>query len=132
VRATKWTRGGIAVGALIVGALLGDATVAIADEQPKGEFKGKELYVQHCSLCHGMDARGRTAYSELIRVETPDLTRIALRRQGWFPEVLVREIIDGRFKIHGDRMMPIWGNALSREQLVAITEYLYGVQASLP
>jgi mono/diheme cytochrome c family protein len=122
----------IVVGAMVIGAALGDASFAIADERSKQEMEGKELYVQHCSLCHGADARGRTAYSELIRVETPDLTRIALRRQGWFPEVLVREIIDGRFKIHGDRMMPIWGNALSRKQLVAITEYLYGMQESIP
>jgi mono/diheme cytochrome c family protein len=117
---------------MIVGAVLGGARGAMADETPPRGIDGKEVYAQHCSLCHGADARGRTAYSELIRVETPDLTRIAVRRQGWFPEVLVREIIDGRFKIHGDRMMPIWGNALSQEQLVAITEYLYSLQVSVP
>jgi mono/diheme cytochrome c family protein len=132
VRNTNWTRCWVAVGAWILAGLMVDASVAIAEDPPPADLGGKDLYVRHCGACHGNDARGRTPISDLIRVETPDLTQIAMRRQGWFPDVLVREIIDGRFKIHGERMMPIWGNALSQEQIIAITEHLYSLQTAFP
>jgi mono/diheme cytochrome c family protein len=128
----KRTRGRVALRSLITGFLIAGATAAAADDQSKPESDGKQLYVRYCGVCHGNDARGGTAISELIRVETPDLTEIALRRQGWYPEVLVREIIDGRWKIHGGRSMPIWGNVLTREQTIAITEHLFSLQKAFP
>ena len=57
---------------------------------------------------------------------------VAQRRDGWFPEVLVRELIDGRYSAHGDRAMPVWGRTLSQEELIAITEHLYAMQTPAP
>jgi len=128
----KQTRGLVALRSLITGFLIAGATAAAAEQQPILESDGKQLYVRHCGVCHGKDARGGTAISDLIRVETPDLTEIAVRRQGWYPEVLVREIIDGRWKIHGERTMPIWGNVLTREQIIEITEHLFSLQKAFP
>jgi hypothetical protein len=67
-----------------------------------------------------------------MSIPTPDLTRIAARRKGWFPEVTVREIVDRRYAAHGPREMPVWGNLLTQDELVAITEHLYSLQQDAP
>lgn len=70
---------------------------------------GEELYVSYCMICHGEAGNGSMA--ELLTVEPPDLTKIAARRGGEFPEEEIFQIIDGRqtLKGHGTRDMPIWG-----------------------
>jgi hypothetical protein len=41
----------------------------------------------------------------------PDLTRIAKRQGGVYPDEKMRQIIDGRAPLrpHGTRVMPVWG-----------------------
>jgi mono/diheme cytochrome c family protein len=112
------------------------ACVAIAatttDARTAEPESGKDLYVRYCASCHGVDARGGTALSKLMSIPTPDLTRIASRRNGWFPEVTVREIVDGRYAAHGDREMFVWGSILTQDELTAITENLYSLQQGAP
>lgn len=129
-RARNRTTGVVLSATLSMCAALTVAWPATADE-PVG-VDGKKLYLTHCSSCHGVDGRGQTSLSELIRVETPDLTRITIRQKGWFPEALIQEIIDGRFKIHGEGTMPIWGRILTRDEIIAINEHLYRIQVSTP
>jgi len=111
---------------------LGLVSFALASALPVGAAPalddGKLLYEQHCASCHGVDGRGGTELAQLFEKDPPDLTRIANRRGGWFPEVLVQEIVDGRFAAHGGRQMPVWGKTLTREQILLVTEYLYGIQ----
>jgi len=47
----------------------------------------------------------------VIGARPPDLTRIAARRGGTFPELEVFRIIDGQADLsaHGPRHMPVWG-----------------------
>lgn len=47
-----------------------------------------------------------------MAVMVPDLTRIAARRGGRFPEDEVARIIDGLSPLaaHGTRHMPVWGS----------------------
>jgi len=89
---------------------------------------GKVLFEKYCASCHGVDGRGGTELAKLFEIDPPDLTRIATRRGGWFPEVLIKEIVDGRFVAHGRREMPVWGETLTRDQITLVTEYLYGLQ----
>ncbi len=89
---------------------------------------GKVLYEKYCAACHGIDGRGGTELAKLFKKEPPDLTRIATRRGGWFNEVLVKEIVDGRFPAHGEREMPVWAETLTRDQITLITEHLYSIQ----
>jgi mono/diheme cytochrome c family protein len=91
---------------------------------------GKRLYAKYCASCHGVDGRGGTELAKLFAKEPPDLTRIAIRHGGWFAEVLVTEIVDGRFAAHGGREMPVWGATLRRDQISLITEYLHSIQES--
>jgi hypothetical protein len=52
----------------------------------------------------------------------PDLTKYTTRNGGVFPSERLSQIIDGRGVVsHGDREMPVWGNAFrsSRDGLTA-------------
>jgi mono/diheme cytochrome c family protein len=106
---------------------LGSVALApIAAEEPAES--GKQIYLKFCASCHGTDARGGTDLGKLFLTPPPDLTRIASRRGGWFPEALVKEIVDGRFAAHGAREMPVWGETLGPNQLQLVTEYLFRIQ----
>jgi mono/diheme cytochrome c family protein len=108
-----------------VATTLGSAPLAAA--QPPLE-SGSQLYAKYCASCHGIDARGATELARLFAKPPPDLTRFASRQGGWFPERLVEEIIDGRFAAHGRREMPVWGETLTRDQIMLVTEHLYRLQ----
>ena len=69
------------------------------------------LYQVSCSECHGREARGDGPVSPFLTVKVPDLTRIAARRGGVFPEEEIFKIVDGQadLRSHGPRHMPVWG-----------------------
>jgi len=88
---------------LIVGAALSlFAFGARAQESPAAQ-RGHNLYEQFCMDCHGMKGQGDGVLAEDLKVAPADLTTIALRRKGVFPDVEIREIIDGRRRVraHG-------------------------------
>jgi mono/diheme cytochrome c family protein len=72
---------------------------------------GERIYKVSCAACHGADARGTGPVAPLLTVSVPDLTRIAQRRGGEFPELEIFRIIDGQAELsgHGPRHMPVWG-----------------------
>lgn len=75
--------------------------------------KGRVAYRVYCGSCHGKHAQGDGVVAAVLEVAPADLTRISLRREGEFPFEEIRQIIDGRQGVrgHGDRDMPIWGDA---------------------
>jgi mono/diheme cytochrome c family protein len=78
--------------------------------------EGRDLFETHCELCHGAEARGNGPISDDLKVHPADLTKIAARRAGTFPEAEVAGIIDGRTRVRGHgREMPVWGRALAEE-----------------
>jgi hypothetical protein len=102
---------------------------------------GRHHYESFCSSCHGDEARGDGPLAELLRIVTPDLTRLAERHDGEFPAPYVKSRIDGTEAVqaHGRRMMPVWGQALGpasgrseREtagrQIAEIVAYLETIQ----
>jgi hypothetical protein len=54
-----------------------------------------------------------------LRVEVPDLTRMANRGHGTEARDRIVRIIDGRYIVgaHGTRTMPVWGEDLARLEL---------------
>jgi mono/diheme cytochrome c family protein len=74
-------------------------------------LKGPDLFRAHCAPCHGYDGKGNGPVASVLNTPVPDLTRIAKRNGGIFPEDRVRTIImgDDVVKAHGSREMPIWG-----------------------
>jgi len=95
---------------------------------------GAQLYVRFCASCHGAEGYGNGPVAASFRIEVPDLTRIARRHGGTFPEDQVRRIIDGRKALppHGMRVMPVWGYEFApddRDKLIGrLTEYLKAIQ----
>ena len=127
---------GLAAGALGVAtrAAAQDATVA---DVGRGEFQ------QYCSGCHGLEGKGDGAFAAYLKAPPPDLTAIAKRRGGTFPETEVAQIIDGRrpMAAHGTAEMPIWGQrfvesapapqatqASARGQITLLVAYLRSIQ----
>src|SRR5689334_2078215 len=80
------------------------------DSHAQDLYTGAELYRAYCASCHGTTGRGDGPVASSMKVEVPDLTRIAAR-QGHFPTEQVRRIIGGRTTLppHGSRDMPVWG-----------------------
>ena len=83
-------------------------------EQALGAL-GQELFLRYCASCHGLDARGDGPAAKALSRPPADLTGIAARREGRFPEGEIAAFIDGRFEVsaHGTREMPIWGRRLA-------------------
>lgn len=75
------------------------------------DWTGQENYERLCAACHGISGRGDGPVAAEIVKDVPDLTRIAERNGGEFPRQLVKNIIDGRWRIdaHGTQQMPVWG-----------------------
>ncbi len=102
------------LGALALG--LGAAHAQDADLEA-----GRTEYLSACAGCHGRDARGDGPMADLMKIETPDLTRLSERAGGTFPFRNTLLLIDGRNEVraHGGEM-PVWGDrymtTMTREQ----------------
>ena len=78
---------------------------------PPGLASGKQTYVEHCTACHGPDGRGTGPAAPVLKIPPPDLTTLAQRYGGKFPEDYVADVVRfGKpFSAHGAPDMPIWG-----------------------
>jgi mono/diheme cytochrome c family protein len=73
---------------------------------------GAQLFRTYCASCHGVNGRGAGPMADQLRRVPPDLTKYSARNGGMFPSERLRQIIDGRgVAAHGDREMPVWGDA---------------------
>jgi mono/diheme cytochrome c family protein len=132
----------VTIAALIVLILLLIATVA-AHAQDFSKYSGQQLYSRFCAACHGDKGLGDGVVAASFKIMVPDLTRIARRQGGKFPEDQVRRIIDGRKTLppHGAREMPVWGfefyaqsadkadpQQATDEMIARLTEYLRSIQ----
>jgi mono/diheme cytochrome c family protein len=72
---------------------------------------GEENYQRFCAACHGESGEGDGPVASALVDGAPDLTLIARSRGGQFPRDMIRNTIDGRFRIdaHGTESMPVWG-----------------------
>jgi mono/diheme cytochrome c family protein len=72
---------------------------------------GERQFRLSCAGCHGVDARGSGPIAPVLSAPVPDLTLIASRHGGRFPEDDIYRIIDGQADLsaHGPRHMPVWG-----------------------
>ena len=113
----------------------GGAACPAPAQDLSGYQSGESLYRAHCASCHGVDGRGDGPVAASLKVEVPDLTRIARRQGGVFPAEQLRRIIDGRTTLppHGTRAMPVWGEAFGSEKQASrvvelLVQYLQSIQ----
>lgn len=128
---------------LVILALCGIAagqSGAKVDPAVNTEVSGKQLYGSYCALCHGSDGKGGGPFATQLKVWPPDLTLLAKKNNGVFPEMHVEESIDGEFSkaAHGTKDMPIWGPVFrsmahgrkdsARMRLDALVKYVESIQ----
>lgn len=120
--------------------------VAARDKQEKKEqpapSSGAQLYKQHCAVCHGNDGKGNgpPPATSVFKESPPDLTTLAKRHHGKFPEDYVAEVLRNGVNLpdHGPAEMPVWGiifRAMSesdetqvKPRLASLTNYLRSIQ----
>ena len=128
---------------LIVGAVAGhdDAAKQKQHEIEKliYSLNGPDLFRAHCAPCHGAGGKGRGPVAPALKAPLPDLTTIAQRNGGIYPERRLVNIIAGDEALlgHGSRDMPIWGLIFHQVEydrdygnvrLHNVTEYLRSLQ----
>jgi mono/diheme cytochrome c family protein len=111
--------------------------------QPQGQVWAKDLdrgereYLSRCAACHGVGAKGNGPLATQLKIAPTDLTRLAERNGGIFPQSAVNEKIDGRQEVeaHGLRDMPVWGYRYMRGDDIgrktrqqALIDYLRRIQ----
>ena len=132
-----------AMGAMLIGS---SAAAFAADRLDIG----KRQYDSACAVCHGLTGKGDGPMKSQLVAPVPDLTMLAKSNDGVFPFDRVYQIIDGRSEVraHGPREMPVWGRTFNlesstvfenyppydiesnaRSRMLALTEYLYRLQA---
>ena len=102
--------------------------------------EGRELFSSYCASCHGVTGVGNGPAAASMRRMPPDITGLALANGGLFPAERIGRIIDGRdVESHGDRDMPVWGDAFKavrgggseeavRARIASILKYLASIQ----
>jgi mono/diheme cytochrome c family protein len=72
---------------------------------------GKEMFTSYCASCHGTDGKGSGPAAKALTAAPADLTILAKRNGGKYPNDRVAAILRGQTNLmpHGDQEMPIWG-----------------------
>ena len=107
---------------VFVSTVLGSFAVLLpAQNMPAKELpdtpSGAELYTRHCAVCHGNDLRGAEPFPPPYR-KPPDLTTLARRRGGKFPEAYVGKVLRNGVTLpaHGPAEMPVWGSDFAAKE----------------
>ncbi|HET8645057.1 MAG TPA: cytochrome c, partial [Vicinamibacteria bacterium] len=102
--------------------------------------QGRVTYVRYCVSCHGPAGQADGPLARDLAVAVPDLTTLAARSGGSYPEARVRRIIDHGEKLrgHGTADMPAWGDAFKKTAGIAaptvedairnLTHYIWSLQ----
>lgn len=105
-----------------------------------GVATGPEMYTDYCASCHGVTGKGDGPAASALKVPPPDLTLLAKRNGGRYPDGHIYQVIEwgGAIASHGSRDMPVWGVAfrpLTREnqkevsvRIHALTDYIGTLQ----
>jgi mono/diheme cytochrome c family protein len=82
---------------------------------------GRADFRDNCASCHGLTGKGDGPMRSALVKPPADLTTIARRTGGQFPQELIWELIDGRWSgdggPHGSREMPVWGQEFKKRAM---------------
>jgi mono/diheme cytochrome c family protein len=76
---------------------------------------GKQMYVNYCAPCHGVDGRGNGPVAAALKQQPADLTLLSKNNGGKFPSAHVMAVLEfgASNPAHGTAEMPVWGPVLS-------------------
>ena len=101
---------------------------------------GRQMYDAYCASCHGQGGKGDGPAAAALKNVPTDLTQLAARNGGTFPDAHVAQVIKGDLMMvaHGSKDMPIWGPvffylgqhdpALAQLRIRNLTKYIEGMQ----
>jgi mono/diheme cytochrome c family protein len=131
------------VGALVVSFAVATSLQGQAGQPPPpaASLDGHQLFKTYCASCHGENGHGNGPAADSLRHVPPDLARYSMKNGGVFPAERLARIVDGRdIPSHGNREMPVWGDAfrempdgvsadMVKARITAIIKYLELLQA---
>jgi len=109
--------------------------------QNTSPVSGEEMFKTYCAACHGKDAKGAGPATADLKTTPPDLTTLAKRHEGKFPEDYVSNVLRNGVKApaHGSSDMPVWGPLFAKVsgddqsivsmRIANLVRYLESVQA---
>jgi mono/diheme cytochrome c family protein len=131
----------------VLGVALWMAMPAICQEQairkvpvaPTAAVDGPTLYKQYCAVCHGTNGKGGGPAASALKASPGDLTVIARKNGGHFPEERFFAILQGESAVaaHGSQDMPMWGpvfrnmstsTAIAQTRMHALLDYVEKMQ----
>jgi mono/diheme cytochrome c family protein len=79
--------------------------------KPTSPVSGEQLFKAYCAVCHGPGGKGDGPVAIALKVPPPDLTALAQRHDGKFPDDYVSNVLKNGVKApaHGSGEMPVWG-----------------------
>jgi mono/diheme cytochrome c family protein len=101
---------------------------------------GKAMFTEYCAVCHGTGGKGDGPAANALKKRPADLTQLARKNNGAFPDVHVMNFITGEdvTAAHGSRDMPIWGSLfrslndqdLAKLRVKNLADYIATLQAN--
>jgi mono/diheme cytochrome c family protein len=126
------------IAALLCALLVPSASLVTAQEsrtqvkkvpiQKTSASSGAERFKEYCAACHGPAAKGDGPAASSFKVPPADLTTLAKRHGGKFPQSYVVTVLENGLadsKSHGSKDMPLWGplfGSISSEGSVSAQE----------
>ncbi|MGB8031896.1 MAG: c-type cytochrome [Terracidiphilus sp.] len=77
---------------------------------------GKQMYVNYCAPCHGIDGRGQGPVAAALKKQPADLALLAKNNGGKFPSTHIMSVLEfgAADASHGTAEMPVWGPMLGK------------------
>lgn len=101
---------------------------------------GAVIFKQDCAVCHGVSGKGDGPAANDLKVRPPNLTTLARRHGGEFPNGYVLEVLRNGVEApsHGTVEMPVWGPMFdtmnhnsatqSKLRIINLVNYLKSIQ----
>ena len=88
-----------------------ETTIKKTTMKPTSPASGEEMYKAYCASCHGLQGKGNGPAARALKTVPTDLTMLAKKNGGKFPENAVYHSIQGDINnpAHGSMEMPVWG-----------------------
>ena len=85
------------------------------------QAKGKKLYKQYCTICHGVEGRGDGFNAFNLKPGPADLTKVCVIKEA---EYIIRVVTDGTKAVGKSSLCPPYGRTIQKEDIAAIVVYL--------